>query len=260
MRHAAGAACLVFISCSRLAAQSPNPSPAPAADFFTRYAFHLSADALSVDDQRFSWDTHFGGELDVVDYVKGRTTILADYEAVLGDEYRPFDPNQAYYGLEVSSSYRLGQAEVAGVFHHVSRHLSDRPKREPIAWNVLGARALRRSTIAGMTVDGRLEGGWIVQHSTVDYTWTGGVDLMIRRVVTPRVGGFLHGTGTLFGVDGTNPARGTQRAGLFEAGVRFEGRAGVLELFAGVERRIDADPFDQLPLQWGIAGFRLLSK
>src|SRR4029077_3132646 len=108
-------------------------------------------------------------DLDVVDYVKGRTSISADYEAVLGDEFRPFDPNQAYYTLEASSSYRIGPAEVAAVFHHVSRHLSDRPKREPIAWNVLGVRALGSAVIHGIDMGGRASAGSIFQNSFVDY-------------------------------------------------------------------------------------------
>ena len=112
---------------------------------------------LPTEDQRFSWDTYFGGDVDFLDYVVGRLSGLADYHAVLGDEYRPFDPNQAYYTLEVSSSYRIGETEIAGVFHHVSRHLSDRPKQLAIAWNVAGRGVLRRFERQGH--DGRSAGG-----------------------------------------------------------------------------------------------------
>ena len=94
----------------------------------SRYDFHLSAAAVAVNDPRFSWETHFGGDIDVADYVVGRSSILVDYEAVLGDEFRAFDPNQGNYTLEASSSARVGDTEIAGVFHHVSRHLSDRPE------------------------------------------------------------------------------------------------------------------------------------
>ena len=259
-RRAAIAACLTLGFASPLFAQSPPAAPASGPDFFTRYSFHLSANALAIDDERFSWDTHFGGDLDLIDYVKGRTSILVDYEAVLGDEFRAFDPNQAYYTLELSSSYRLGVAELAGVFHHVSRHLSDRPKREPVAWNVLGARLLKSAVVDGMTLDARAEAGSVIQRSLVDYAWTANVDLVIRRKLRPRVGVFGHGSGVVFGVDGTIANRSSQTGGLVEGGVRFEGRAGTLELFAGFERRIDADPLDLLPRRWGIAGFRLLSK
>src|SRR5712692_2466741 len=81
-------------------AQSPVPAPSTSAsspDFFTHYNFHLSADALSSGDRRFSWQTHFGGDLDLVDYVAGRANLLIDYEAMLGREFRRFDPNQGNY-------------------------------------------------------------------------------------------------------------------------------------------------------------------
>jgi hypothetical protein len=261
MRRAALAACLLCSLAGRVAAQSPAPAPA-GPDFLPRVNFHLSANALVLpsEDQRFKWDAYFGGDVDIFDYVVGRVSVLADYHAVLGDEYRPFDPNQAYYALEVSSSYRAGETEIAGVFHHVSRHLSDRPKQFAIAWNVAGARVLRRFSGKAFTVDARLGGGAIVQHSYVDYTWTADGDVVLRHAVSPRLGVFGHLSGELFTVDGTVPDRGTQDGGLVEAGLRINGRAGALELFAGVERRLDADPLDRQTHRWGIAGFRLLSR
>ena len=62
--------------------------------FLTRYDFHLGADRLIIDDQRFSWDTHFGGSIDAIDYVVGRLSGIVEYQAILGDEFRAFDPNQ----------------------------------------------------------------------------------------------------------------------------------------------------------------------
>ena len=44
------------------------------------------------------------------------------------------------------------------------------------------------------------------------------------------------------------------------SGAAPDGRAGVLELFAGYERRIDADPLDFQPHNWALAGFRLLAR
>ncbi|MES1254745.1 MAG: hypothetical protein ABUS56_04005, partial [Acidobacteriota bacterium] len=141
VRQAAAAACVVLCLARTGGAQQQEPVAAPqGASFFSRYDFHMSAAALAIDDPRFSWDTHFGGELDVFDYVVGRTSVLVDFEAVLGDEFRAFDPNQGNYTLEVSSSARVSGTEVAAMFHHVSRHLSDRPKPFAVAWNVLGAR------------------------------------------------------------------------------------------------------------------------
>jgi len=45
---------------------------------FVLYDFHLSAARLNIDDPRFVWDTRFGGDLDVVDYVSGRLSLLID--------------------------------------------------------------------------------------------------------------------------------------------------------------------------------------
>src|SRR5258705_6109403 len=67
--------------------------PAPAAPaFMSRTDLRLAAAALSTADHRFKWDTHFGGDLDVFDYVSGRVRLVADYQAMLGNEFRPFDP------------------------------------------------------------------------------------------------------------------------------------------------------------------------
>ena len=258
MRRAAAAACLTLIVAARTHAQSPAPPP-PSPDFLTRYDFHLEANALAIPDPRFSWDTRFGGDFDLLDYVKGRASMLADYQVILGDQLRAFDPNQSYYVLEASLSYRTRWVEVAGVFHHVSRHLSDRAKAFPIAWNVVGARALRRIEATGVTVDTYGGAGIVTGYANVDYSWTADLDLVIRRAISSRVGAFAGGHADIVGVRGTSD-RGTQTGGRIEAGVRFTGRAGALELFAGFERRIDADPLDLVAQRWGIAGFRLVGR
>src|SRR3989442_10512059 len=130
------------------AAQVPQPVfvPAPTApEFLSRYDFHMTVHQLIGSDdpaERFSWDSHFGGSFDIVDYVVGRASVKVDYEAVLGSEFRPFDPNQANYTLEPSLSVRIGETELAAVFHHLSRHLSDRPEHFAIAWHMWGGRLL----------------------------------------------------------------------------------------------------------------------
>jgi hypothetical protein len=261
MQCAAAALSLTFLATAPATAQQQAPAPASAEpEFFTRYNFHLTAAALEIADQRFSWDTHFGGELDLLDYVAGRSSIIVDYEAVLGNELRAFDPNQGNYTLEASSSVRVGQSEIVGFFHHVSRHLSDRPKKFPIAWNTLGARALRRVSLGASTVDLSVEAARVLQHSYVDYVWIGQADVMARLPLTSYVGLFAHGSGQGFSLDPTVAQRDRQAGGLAEAGVRLNGRAGAIELFAGYEKRVDADPLDRLPQRWAMAGFRLVSR
>jgi len=273
-RAAAFAACALLMPAARAAAQQPTVAPAPSSpEFFSRYDFHMNAARLitsqtsattaPIVDQRFSWDTHFGGSFDLVDYVDGRAAVILDYEAVLGSEFRAFDPNQGNYTLEGSLSKRVGErSEIVGFFHHVSRHLSDRakPKSLPVAWNELGARVLQRASVGDATVDIDLEGGRAVEHAYVDYTWIGEVDLLIRRPLNDAVGVFAHGSAQIFAVDSTIAGRGTQTGGVVDAGIRLNGRAGGIELFVGYEKRVDADPLDRLPRHWGLAGFRLLSR
>lgn len=269
-RRAAAAACLVLMFAARSAAQ-PQPLfvPAPAGnEFLSRFDFHLNVDSLSppkntpeeIADQRFSWDTHFGGSFDVVDLVAVRAGASIDFEAVEGSEYRPFDPNQGNYTLEGFVMARAGTHTEAGViFHHVSRHLSDRPKRDAVAWNELGGRVLNRFDLGPTTVDLDLDGGWAIQHSFVDYTWIGDARLLIRHPLSPRVGVFANGTAAVFGVSDL-VGRGTQTGGRVEGGVRLGGRGGAMELYVGYENRVDAYPLDRVPQRWALAGLRLLSR
>ena len=91
--------------------------------------FHLGAEHLSGDDQRFVWDANFGGELDVVDYGAGRLTFCANYQVILGEEFAAVrsEPGQLH-PRRARRRARAAGFEVAGVFYHQSRHLSDRAK------------------------------------------------------------------------------------------------------------------------------------
>lgn len=266
MRHSALVIFLTIVAAARASAQVPQPVAVPAPprpEFLSRYDFYMIASELIHEDdaaERFSWDTHFGGSVDLADYVSGRASLLIDYQAVLGSEFRPFDPNQGNYILEGSVSGRARNTEFVGVFHHVSRHLSDRPKRPAIAWNTISGRVLHRLSVGGTIIDADLDVGRVVQSSFVDYTWIGSLQVRVRHEVTPRVGVFAHATGQLYGVDVLKAGRSRQRGGMAEAGVRLTGGAAALELFAGLERRVDAYPLERIPKRWGLAGLRLLSR
>lgn len=262
----------VFAFAARAAAQPPQPLvvPAPAhPEFMSRYDFHLSITSLmpstpvpaSPVPDRFSWDSHFGGSFDFADLVVARFGVSADFEAVMGSEYRPFDPTQGNYTLEGAISARIGaHTEVAGIFHHVSRHLSDRPKLFAVAYNEVGVRVMRRLAVGTTTVDVNIEGGRAVQHSYVDYTWLGEMELLVRRPINERIGVFAHGSGQAFAVKEAAAGRGAQAGALVEAGLRVTGRAAALEIFAGYEKRVDPDPLDRQSQRWGLAGFRVLSR
>jgi hypothetical protein len=84
-------------------------------------------------------DTNFGGELDVVDYRTGRATFVANYQAILGDEFRHFDPNQGNYILSGSSSLRTRARDRRRLLSPVRVISADRANRVAVAWNMIGA-------------------------------------------------------------------------------------------------------------------------
>ncbi len=209
-------------------------------------------------DPRFRWDAHFGGEIDFVDYGVGRFTFLADYQVLLGHQIRAFDPNQGNYLLRGQSSLRFGPTEVAAVFYHQSRHLSDRAKQDAIDWNSVGVQVRRGAGGAGSRVEGRVDARRVIQKSLVDYTWE--LDAAVRgdRALRPDVGLLAEVALHVKGVDGGRD-RGGQTGYRVEGGVRFEGHGAAVELFVAGERRIDPSPLEAGTASWVAAGFRLLS-
>ena len=248
-------------------AQQPGPQPLVAPDpefgFMSRYDFQLEVNVLSGNDGReFRWDSHFGGEFDLINYIKGRLTVVADYEAVLGSELRPFDPNQGLYILEPAASWFVGDNELSFVFHHVSRHLSDRPKTFAIAYNAALGRYLRKFILPDHTsLAVRASAGRITQKSTVDYTWTVDWDVDARHPMNPHLELYARSIGEVFGVNPVIRGRESAQHGTrLELGTRVIGKKADLELFLGAERRLDASAIDFVPVSWAIAGFRVASK
>ncbi len=246
-------------------AQLPHPlDEAPAtADFMPRIDWKMSAAYLNHPDARFTWDTHWAGDFDLFSYPKGRVSFLADYQALLGKEFRAFDPYQSNYLLEASGSVFAGRTEVAGVLSHISRHLGDRPKRIAVAENSLGPRIMRRlgTESSVSSVDIRVDVRKVIAKAYDDYNWIEEVELVARRRLSPYAGMFLRGYGQLIQVDKTLAGRDQQRGGRVEAGVRLRGKGptgGSLELYGGGEQMIDADVLDRLPRRWAYVGFRLL--
>jgi len=260
---------LVLCACPRTAsaqtpaaqtAQAPGDDPEPPkVELLPRAAFHLSAEHLSDDDVMFVWDTNFGGDLDVIDYRSGRATFVANYQAILGDEFRHFDPNQGNYILAGSASIRTTEVEIAGVFYHQSRHLADRANRIAIAWNMMGVRLQKAVTTGRAHVDARVDVRGAVAKAFVDYEWE--IETAVRSDVQirPAVGVLFAGTLRRLGVDDTQN-RGDQTGFRGEVGVRFDGRAGAMEFFLAAERRIDPFPLEFGTAKWVAIGFRLLSR
>jgi len=224
----------------------------------SRADFYITISKLSSGDRRFDWNGRVAGDIDVIDYVKGRTSLFAEYEVVMGNELRPFDPNQGNYVLDGSTSWRFGGIEVAGVFHHLSRHLSDRPKVEAVAINSLEGRIQKRFQHEDTTLDVRGGLGKVIQHSFLDYSWRGSGDLTARHPLTPRLGWFGRTTFEIFGTDASIAGRSEpQPSGRLETGIRLNGSKGTVDLFGGWEHVADAYPVERNGRNWVFAGFRL---
>jgi hypothetical protein len=244
-------------------AQTASPAPQSASSkevtFLPRSTFHLTAQHLSSDDERFVWDTNFGGDLDFVDYGWGRLNFAANYQAILGEQFRAFDPTQGNYVLATEVTGRSHGVEVGGVFFHESRHLSDRPKREPVDWNMLGVGITTGRRAGRLNVDVRGDIRGVIQKSFVDYNWEVATDGRMEYALRGPVALITSGGLRLLGTDGTQD-RGTQIGARGEGGIRFIGSGGAVELFVAVERRIDPYPLEFGTATWGSAGFRLMSR
>ena len=249
-RHVVLAVALILTAVPA-SAQTVSSSP-----FLSRLDFWVAMEHLSHDDPRFVWDARWAAELDLVDYGSGRTMVAAEYQTMLGEEFRIFDPNQGNYMLEGSSSVRLGGLEVAGVFHHVSRHLSDRPKRVAVDWNMIGGRLLASTERGRTRLFGRTDARTVIQRTFVDYEWEVDSEARVRVQTSQRVAIVALGLVRVLGVDGSR-GRDTQYGARGEGGVRIDGSAAALELFLAAERRIDPYQLEFSTTNWISAGFRL---
>lgn len=241
-----------------LCAQEPLGAAPSGVVFMPRFDWQMSANRLWYDDHRFMWDAHWTGDLDVISLERMRVTFLGDYQALLGDQFQPFDPYQSTYRLEGSASLFFGRTEIALLMNHESRHLGDRPKRRMIAENSVGPRVLHRFGDAQRSFDIRGEVRTVTEKSYVDYTWMNLFEVTFRQRVNRRMGLYGRGSAELIAVDPDIAGRDTQRGGRGEGGVRFVGARASVELFGGYEQVIDADPLDRITRRWAFVGLRLM--
>lgn len=259
---AAWAAALALAAPAAAAAQSPprllDLDPRPG--FLSRLDCYLSLEALGEDDARFRWDADVGLQVDIVDWGRGRAAFQFNYEAVLADELQPFDPRQGNYALDLLGGVRAGRTEIALRFHHLSRHLGDRPKPFGIAWNDLGVEATHVRGSGEGRVQVRAFALATVMRSAVDYAGDVGAEVAGRRPLTPNVSLVASGGGHIRLVDRSRAGRGAQRGGRVELGLRVAGGGGALEIVGGAEQRVDADALEARPRRWAFVGARLVSR
>jgi hypothetical protein len=250
---------LILFGRSLSAVAQDQPPPAAGAEFFPRYDFHLTAELLAHEDPRFVWDTNFGGEIDALRYRATRLTFVANYQAMLGEQFRAFDPNQGNYILSGELGTRVAGFEVGPVFYHQSRHLSDRFKRQAVDWNMFGGMVGTTVEEGPTRVDARADLRGTVQHTYVDYLWELDTHVRIRQRLGPHVVAVGGGSVRHLGVDGSRN-RGGQTGFRGDAGLSFEGRAGSIELFVALERRIDPYQLEFSTATWASVGMRLMSR
>ena len=257
---AAGTATAQSIQLAPLAnVQAPAGNPEGGVVWLPNYHFHLNMAHLSHDSQRYNWDANYGGELGLVAVGRTQLTFVANYQAVLGEEFHPFDPNQGNYTIDGVLSTRVGGFYVAGVFHHLSRHLADRPKRPPVDWNMMGGRVGTIFTRGGTDLEARFDLLGAILKTNVDYNWEMHAGVRAHRRVYGTVG--VLGSATLRQV-GTNGLgnRGTQTGGRGEGGLRVSGKAATIELYLAVERVIDPYPTEFGTASYASVGMRLLTR
>lgn len=240
-------------------ARAPSSGP-PNPGYLTHFNFHLNAASLKTTDQRFDWDTDFGGDIDLVDYGYGRINFLANFEAILGEERKEFDANQGNYTLDLSASYRRGPNEFTAMFHHVSRHLSDRVKQFNIDWNAFEVSARNTQTSRKLRVESQLRLSTIVQRAFVDYSWELAGGVTGEYPLDDRFTALWRSEFSFIGTDPVISGRESVRGGRIEGGVRLLGKGAAAELFMAYERRVDADPVERVAQNWFLAGFRLINR
>ena len=100
---------------------------------------------------------------------------------------------------------------------------------------------------------------WLFQQRFVDYDWEVDTRIQTRVAFRSSVAVVSSANIRLLGVNGTRD-RGTQTGARGEAGLRFAGDGGGLEVFVAVERRIDPSPLEVGSQSWVAAGFRVSTR
>ena len=219
--------------------------------------FFLSLAKLESEDPRFAWVHRDRADVDLAAYGRGRVNLLIDTELVMGNERRSFDLNQANVMFEASGSWRAGPIEIAGVAHHVSRHVVDREFDRVPAWHTIGVRGVGLVSGPRASAAFGFEYGHVVQHTFVDYSWTSQLTIRFERTFESDARLFASGSAGLVGVDPSVLHRDSQSGGRVEGGMRLPPRRAALEIYAAWERRVDAYPTSRQPGSWAEFGARI---
>lgn len=233
----------------------PRPLPAEDAELLSGASLHLEAARYAPADVQFGWTGWIGAGADLFRYGRAAVYFTADLETILGSERRAFDANQVSYHLEPGVRTRVGEHELTVCLHHVSRHLIDRLKTQPVDWNMLLVRAAgplpARSPLPGRYV---FSVGHTTAVSLVGYQWE--VVAGVQADVFRRPGGGAY-TAVLARLVTTDDSPRFPRGNFVdftaEGGGRWSRGGRRLELFAAFQHRNDV--FLLVPGSWNRAAF-----
>ena len=125
--HASALAAAVLPAAAR---SRRRRSPQPPVQFLSRVPTSTwTASISAATTTRFIWDANFGGELDLVDYTRGRADLRRELPGHPRRRVRAVRPEPGQLHARRDGCRHASRAlELAGVFHHESRHLGDRAK------------------------------------------------------------------------------------------------------------------------------------
>jgi hypothetical protein len=208
-------------------------------------------------DSRFNWDADVSIDLDVFDAGLFRGNVFINVETIVGDELRSIDPNQGNYVADLSVFVRLPRGELVTTFHHVSRHMVDRPGVRSISWNMLGVGYGHRFTLGHLNVDVGGRALRTIEGRSVDYTSQFGGYLKLAQPIAGRLSAIGSVDGVAVRLDPLKERGGNRRGGRLEGGLRIALDIAGFDLYVAREQRIDVtSPLRELT-RWTQFGFRL---
>ena len=208
-------------------------------------------------DDRFNWDADISIDVDVFDLGLIRGNMFINVETIIGTELRSIDLNQDNYISDLSVFVRLPRGELMTTFHHVSRHMVDRPGVRSVSWNMLGVGYGHRFTLGHLDVDAGGRAMRTIKGWSVDYTSQFGGYLKLVRPISDRLSLIGSGDGVAVTLDPLKARGGHKRGGRLEGGLRIATGVTAFDLFVAREQRIDATSQLRELTRWTQFGFRL---
>lgn len=210
-------------------------------------------------DEGLLWDAWIGAGLTLARYERTELVFDGDVETVVGNAYRAFDADQVNYHLAGSLRHSAGPYTVTALFHHVSRHRSDRAKEFSFDWNLLGVQ-VERSLAEPVPGQVSLLFGRMTQTSRPHYDWE--LQARAQADVWRRPWGALYLEAGL-GLLGARSSPEYPREGFadrqLEGGLRLSRGPRRAELYARWEHRNDVLLERPGALSRGLFGLRLES-